>query len=321
VGDFDMYNPTTRLLLILELLQSRGEMSGYELAQALEVEERSIRRYIMMLRDIGIPIEGERGRHGGYSLRPSFRLPPLMFNADEITAVTMGLMLMRELDFMSQLAIESATAKIERVLPEGLYASADALRQSLILDDVLNGTYAVSSKWIIAFSRAAHEQKCLNITYISADGETTQRLIAPYGLVLHMQTWYVPAYCHLREDVRVFRLDRVRAVASNEQMFTKPDDFDPKAFVLNSLACIPGTYRFEVLLHAPLATVQEYIPPSLAVLESSGDKTLMRCYSDDPHWFARYLTRLEMPFTVLETDELRDALRALVDEILAAVEG
>src|SRR5688572_130704 len=112
-----MYNPTLRLLTILEILQSRGEVSGQELAQILEVEERSIRRYIMMLRDIGIPIEGERGRHGGYSLRPGFRLPPMMFNADEITAVMMGLMLMRELGSASSLAVESAAAKIERVLP------------------------------------------------------------------------------------------------------------------------------------------------------------------------------------------------------------
>lgn len=75
-----MYNPTTRLLSVLELLQSREQVSAQELARVLEVEERSVRRYITMLRDIGIPIDSERGRYGGYSLRPGFRLPPLMFN-------------------------------------------------------------------------------------------------------------------------------------------------------------------------------------------------------------------------------------------------
>ena len=78
-----MYNPTMRLLTILELLQSRSEVSGQELAQKLEVEERSIRRYIMMLRDLGIPIEGERGRHGGYSLQPGFRLLPLLYSTGQ----------------------------------------------------------------------------------------------------------------------------------------------------------------------------------------------------------------------------------------------
>src|SRR5689334_12250723 len=134
-----MYNPTMRLLIILELLQSRAEVSGLELAQKLEVEERSIRRYIMMLRDLGIPIEGERGRHGGYSLRPGFRLPPLMFNKDEITAVMMGLMLMQELGTGANLAVESAIAKIHRVLPAELRTSAEALANSLIFDDVSKG--------------------------------------------------------------------------------------------------------------------------------------------------------------------------------------
>jgi predicted DNA-binding transcriptional regulator YafY len=298
-----MYNPTMRLLAVLELLQSRGEVSGQELAQLLEVEERSVRRYIMMLRDMGIPIEGERGRHGGYSLHPGFRLPPLMFNADEITVVMLGLMFMRKLGFTSNVAIESATAKIERGMPEDLRQTADALRQSLL-----------------TFSRAVHEGKCLQISYTSASGERTERVIAPYGVVLHAQTWYVPAYCYSREAARVFRLDRVTSVSVLPQIFTRPADFDAREFVFDSLARMPGTYAFEVMLHAPLATVQEYIPLSLAILEGAGEKTLMRCYSDDPHWLARYLTRLEMPFTVLETDELREAFRTIADEILAGVE-
>jgi predicted DNA-binding transcriptional regulator YafY len=314
-----MYNPTLRLLTILELLQSRGEVSGLELARILEVEERSVRRYIMMLRDIGIPIEGERGRHGGYSLRPGFRLPPLMFDADEITAVTMGLMLMKELGSFSTLAIERATAKIERVLPAEMRSHVDAMRTSSIFDDVHLSTYSVSSEQIITFNLAAYEGKCLNITYVSAEGDSTERMIAPYGLVLHARKWYVAAYCYLREDVRVFRLDRVRAFARTEVTFTKLADFDPRGFILDSLARMSAIHAFEILIDAPLETVQAYIAVDMAVLESEGEQTLMRCYSDDPHWLARYLARLEMPFKVRKNDELREALRTLADEILASV--
>lgn len=305
--------------MILELLQSHGEMSGAELAQTLEVEERSVRRYIMMLRDMGIPIESERGRHGGYSLRPSFRLPPMMFNSDEISAVMMGLMLMRELGLASLQPIESAAAKIERVLPEELLESVDALRQSLILDPMQISTYGVPIERIIAFSRAVYEERFLQIAYTTSEGEITKRLIAPYGVVLHARAWYIPAYCHLREDMRMFRLDRVREVTETKQSFSRPADFDAKAYVINSLARLPGAYHFEVIFHAPLTTVQEVIPPSVAILESLGEKTLMRCYSDDPHWLARQVTRVEIPFTVRETDELRDALRALAHELLESI--
>jgi predicted DNA-binding transcriptional regulator YafY len=243
-----------------------------------------------------------------------------MFNADEITAVMMGLMLMHELGSTSRLAIESATAKIERVLPLELRVRTDALRGSLTLNDAEPGARAISSEWLAAFSLAAHAGKCLNITYVPAEGDTTQRMIAPYGLVLHAKTWYVPAYCYLREDRRVFRVDRVRAVTQSAQVFTKPDGFDARGFVLDSLARIPGTYLFEIVLHAPLLTVREYIPPTMAILESeNAQNTLMRCYSDDPYWMARNLALLELPFTVRQTDELREAIRVLADDLLAGV--
>lgn len=274
----------------------------------------------MMLRDIGIPIEGARGRHGGYSLRPGFRLPPMMFNADEITAVMMGLMLMREMGSTSLHAIESATAKIERVLPDELRQATDAMQHSLILNDVEQGAHTLSSERIIAFSRATHEGRCLNISYVSGEGKVSERVIAPYGLVLHARMWYMPAYCFLRKDIRVFRLDRVQSVSHSEHVAKRPAHFDAQAYVLDSLASMPSTYTFEVLLHAPLLTVQATIPDAMAILESEGDKTLMRCYSDDPHWLARALVQMELPFTVRQTEELRDALRTLAAEILASVE-
>ena len=70
------YRPTTRLLSMLELLQARGRMGGPELARRLEVGERTVRRYVAMLQEMGVPVEAERGRYGAYALRPGFRLPP-----------------------------------------------------------------------------------------------------------------------------------------------------------------------------------------------------------------------------------------------------
>src|SRR2546427_12586177 len=87
-----MYHPTTRVLTVLELLQSHRQISGPKLAERLEVDIRSVRRYITMLQDLGIPIETERGRYGTYRLRPGFKLPPLMFTEDEALALTLGLL-------------------------------------------------------------------------------------------------------------------------------------------------------------------------------------------------------------------------------------
>lgn len=86
-----MYHPTTRVLTVLELLQARPGVSGAEIARQLEVDRRTIRRYITMLQDLGMPVETTRGPHGGYRLRPGFKLPPLMLANDEALAVTLSL--------------------------------------------------------------------------------------------------------------------------------------------------------------------------------------------------------------------------------------
>jgi len=315
-----MYNPTLRLLAILEVLQSRGEVSGHDLSQLVEVDERSIRRYIMLLRDMGIPIEAVRGRGGGYMLQHGFRLPPLMLNNDEITAVTIGLMLMRELGSTSSLAVESASAKIERVLPAELHEHTLALRESLIFDHVNLRTIAIADDHLLMFSRALYQGFCLDITYQSGDGEISERRIAPYGLGLYARTWYTVAYCYLREDVRVFRLDRVRSAALSPEKFTRPADFDARTFIFNWLAEMGGAYTCEILLDVPLEVAQEVIPASLGILKSEADKTLLRCYTDSPQWLARYLIRFELPFTVRQPDELKAALRGLAAEILAGVD-
>jgi predicted DNA-binding transcriptional regulator YafY len=87
-----MYFPATRVLTILEMLQARRRLSGPELAARLEVNTRTVRRYITMLQDLGFPIEAERGRHGYYRLRPGFQLPPLMFTEEEALGLTLGLL-------------------------------------------------------------------------------------------------------------------------------------------------------------------------------------------------------------------------------------
>ncbi|MEZ4677778.1 MAG: HTH domain-containing protein [Caldilineaceae bacterium] len=126
-----MYNPTLRLLTILELLQVHGAMRGVDLAARLEVDVRTIRRYITMLQDMAIPIEAERGRYGQYVLRPGYKLPPLMLNEDEALTITLGLLITRRLGLRGDASsAEGALAKILRVLPPEINDSAQALPRS-----------------------------------------------------------------------------------------------------------------------------------------------------------------------------------------------
>lgn len=113
------YSPVTRLLTMLDLLQSRPNVTAAQLAERLEVEARSVRRYVTMLQDIGIPVEAVRGRYGGYRLRPGFKLPPLMWTEEEAVAVTLGLQAIRQIGLFQTIpTIEHALAKKEQSLRE-----------------------------------------------------------------------------------------------------------------------------------------------------------------------------------------------------------
>src|SRR5258708_31364061 len=113
-----MYHPTSRVLTVLELLQARPFITGPELAARLEMDVRTVRRYITHLQDVGIPVEANIGRHGGYRLRPGFKLPPLIFTEEQATAIMLGLLASTWLEIgESAVAHEGALAKGARVLP------------------------------------------------------------------------------------------------------------------------------------------------------------------------------------------------------------
>lgn len=105
-----MPNPTTRVLAVLELLQTHGQLSGSELARRLEVDGRTLRRYIATLEEMGIPLTAERGRHGGYRLVAGFKLPPMMFTNEETLALSLGLLAAQNLG-LEQAAPAVASAR------------------------------------------------------------------------------------------------------------------------------------------------------------------------------------------------------------------
>jgi len=130
-----MYSPTTRVLTVLELLQSRQRVTGAEIAERLEVHLRTVRRYVAMLEELGIPVAAERGRYGAYRLMPGFKLPPLMLNEEEAVATMLGLLAARQLGWTGSAAgVEGARAKLERVLPLPLREKVRAVEEMLVLD-------------------------------------------------------------------------------------------------------------------------------------------------------------------------------------------
>jgi predicted DNA-binding transcriptional regulator YafY len=318
-----MYHPTTRVLTVLELLQAHRQMSGPKLAERLEVDVRSVRRYIMMLQDLGIPIESERGRYGTYRLLRGFKMPPLMFTEDEALALTLGLLAARRLGMaVAAPAVEGALAKIDRVLPEALRERVQALQETLVLTSTSSegSSSSPDSSVVLTLSTATQQEKRIWMRYRSSQAEETERAVDPYGLIFHAGLWYTIGYCHLRQDLRMFRLDRVLQAELLEETFTRPPDFDSLDNLRRSMANMPGTWKVEVLLEMPWEEAERQVPPTLAMLEQVQSGVVLRCYTQELDWMAHFLVSLRCPLVVREPPELHEALRALAAEIIQLAE-
>ncbi len=316
-----MYHPTTRVLTVLELLQSRGRITGPELAERLEVNGRTARRYIGMLQDLGIPIESERGRYGAYVLRPGFKLPPLMFGEDEALALVLGLLAARRIGLAAAApAVEGALAKIERVLPPDLRRRIDAVQATLVLDLGRNEPQPAAGT-VVTFALAAQGMQRVRLRYRAGDAEESEREFDPYGLVYHEGRWYAVGYCHMRRDLRTFRMDRIRAVDLAGASFTRPEPFDAYEHLIGALADKPGRWPTEVLLCTSLDEARALVPSSFATLEETTAGVVLRANITGLAWMARFLAHLGVPFVVRQPAELRAELRRLAATIAALAEA
>jgi predicted DNA-binding transcriptional regulator YafY len=310
-----VYYPTTRVLTVLEMLQSHQQLSGPEIAQRLEVNTRTVRRYITMLQDLGIPVEAERGRHGSYRLRPGFKLPPLMFTEEEALALTLGLLAERKLGLaVATPAVEGALAKIERVLPLALRQRVQAVQETLVFAFDLPDS-APSSDVVSTLCAAVQQGRQVELVYQAWQADTTTRIVELYGLVCRSGFWYAVGHCHLRQGLRVFRLDRVVSAAVAAGTYRRPVDFDCLSYVTRSIALTPATWLVDVLLQTNMAQAQSMVPPALATLEQAPTGIVLRCYVDNLDWMAHFLAGLDCPLIIRRPLELRTALQRLAEKI------
>jgi predicted DNA-binding transcriptional regulator YafY len=312
--------PTARLLEFLELLQAKPLITGREIADRLEIDPRTVRRYVEALQNLGIPVEGQRGVGGGYRIRPGYRLPPLMLTDDEAVAVALGVQAAGRLGLSgSEDAVEGALAKIHRVLPDGLRRRVEALEQTLDFTARPRRPAPVTGNTVLLIADAIRRRHRLRVTYRAFSGDETRRELSPHGLVVHAGRWYLAAHDHLREDLRTFRVDRMqrlRAIA--EPAVPPPDGFDAVSHVTTSLARVPWPWEVEVYLELPVDEAARRVPATLAELVDEDGATVLRMRVGSLDWMATMLAGLGCGFSIRRPDELRASVRELGDRLVAS---
>jgi predicted DNA-binding transcriptional regulator YafY len=286
------------LLALLSLLQTRRDWSGGELADRLEVSERTIRRDIDRLRNLGYPVDSLTGPAGGYRLRAGTAMPPLLLDDDEAIAIAVGL---RTAARASVTGIEEtavrALVKLEQVLPGHLRRRVAALGSATIAPPVAGPT--VDPQHLTVIAAACRDFECVRFAYRSREGADSRRLVEPHALVNLGRRWYLVAWDRAREDWRTFRLDRLKKPASTGVRFTPrglPAE-NAAAYVQQSIAAAPNRFEARLTLRASAEEINSRVPFHWGtVTPIDGRSCEYRGGDDQLSWLALRIAMLGVDF-------------------------
>ncbi|OYN89885.1 helix-turn-helix transcriptional regulator [Parenemella sanctibonifatiensis] len=222
-----MADTLRRLLRLLSLLQSRPVWSGPELAERLEVTDRTIRRDVERLRELGYPVTGEQGAVGGYRLGPGARLPPLVLEDDEAVAIAVALRQAAGsgVEGLGESALRGLT-KLDQVLPARLAVEVEALTDATSWLPRRDHP-EVAAALLTDLAAAVRGHRRVRFSYRSGEDRVTERDVLPYRLLTSGRLWYLFADDPERQDWRTFRLDRMSEVYVTSWTFTPREAPDP----------------------------------------------------------------------------------------------
>jgi predicted DNA-binding transcriptional regulator YafY len=315
-----MLETSARLLRLLSLLQSRRFWSGAQLADELEVTERSVRRDVDRLRSLGYPVQGTAGVAGGYTLGAGGRMPPLLLEEDEATAVAVGLRIAAAgpVSGMEEVALR-ALAKLEQLLPTRIRKRVSTLHGAVV--SLPSSAPRVDAEVLTLIATASRDQQQLQFSYGDRKQRATTRQVEPHGVV-HMGTrWYLVAFDVDREDFRTFRIDRVTSKPRLGKRFaTRPIPHgDLATYVTQSVGVESYSQKARVLFHAPMAQLAQRIPASAGRLsEVSATQCMLETGGNDLFMLGMHLASTEVDFEVIEPRELVEVLGVLAERFQRA---
>ncbi len=313
-----MYDPIMRVFTVLEILQARDYVTGAELAERLEVDLRTVQRYIVRLRDLKIPIDSSRGVGGAYRLRAGFRLPPLLLTNEEAFALSLGLRALRQIGLSAFApATESTLTKLERVMPEKLRESIRTVEDVVALEP---GPWVVSTsvECLVRAASAIRTGRRVRFGYRSHDGSGSRRQIEPYGVIHTDGRWYLIGYCLSRRALRTFRLDRIADLEIGTATFRRPAGFDAQRYLHEHMPFVQSEYQIDVWVDMPLEEVGREIAPWRIATEAERGGTRLRCGRDRLEMMAALLLSLGRRIEVRSPAELRRTFRKMGRQALAA---
>lgn len=325
-----MADTTARTLRLLELLQSSQLRTVAELADRLDVDDRTVRRDVARLGEVGVPVETLRGRYGGYRLATGQRVLPIKFSSAEVVAVFLGLSREQPASSEPTISVQTALAKIKRALPTADAKRIDAVLAAMAPSSEPSGV-SVDPGVMLSLADAVDRHAVLDLRYLNSAGIASRRTIHPYGVIAHSDKWYLLALDTRQQEERTFRVDRIRSVRSTSETFAAPQKSDLSQRLVDLFA--EADYRWHVVLHicSSQDQIRTHLPASVARLERSeyvrqrsqdSDSAWFRAeiHAESLDWLPAVIAALRCEVVIEQPEELRSEVSAAARRLFASAE-
>lgn len=221
-------------LAILWMLSSGEKVTAKQISEKLEVNIRTVYRYIDSLSISGVPIISEAGHNGGYTLLNSFIEAPLFFDFEEQTSLFHAAIFAEEAGYYGGEALDRAISKL------GKYSNQEQeskINQHLTSLEVICRLSSLTMEpFLNELEQAVSDEFSVKILYHkSGEEQLKYRLVDPYKIIYWNNKWYMIGFCHLRNDIRSFRVDRMESLTLTEDKFHQPENFSAREFFMGNL--------------------------------------------------------------------------------------
>jgi predicted DNA-binding transcriptional regulator YafY len=309
-----MANTSGRMLRLLSLLQTHRYWPGTELADRLEVSPRTLRRDVDRLRELGYPVDANRGVAGGYQLQSGAAMPPLLLDDEEAVAIAVGLRTAAggAVEGIEETSMRALT-KVIQVMPPRLRRRVEALRTYTVPAFWSTAGQTVDAMALTVIAQSCRDDERLRFGYTAYDGEATRRHVEPHRLVSLGRRWYLVAWDVERHDWRTFRADRMVDPTATGARFRQRDlpGGDAGAFVRDRINNRPTQHVVIVDVQVPADQLRTTVAQWATVEPLTETSCRMTMPTDTLDWPTMVLGAAGVDFEVVQPPELRDHLRAM----------
>ncbi|AXI10386.1 DNA-binding transcriptional regulator [Oceanobacillus zhaokaii] len=222
------------MLAILWMLHSGEKVTAKQISEKLEMNIRTVYRYIDTLSTSGVPIISDSGHYGGYTLLNNFIEAPLFFDIEEQTSLFHAAVFAEEAGYYGGEALNSAISKLRKYSNQ---EQETKINQHLSSLEVISRLSSLSMKpFLKELELAIADGYSVKILYhINGEEQSNYRLVDPYRIIYWNNKWYVIGFCHLRNVIRSFRVDRIENLMLTENKFNRPENFSARDYFMKNL--------------------------------------------------------------------------------------